>query len=100
MSELSYRTAVEITDKAEAAAYFERMIQEALATTSIPREEAEKMQRANIGYFAGYYGAETQRRVEEFYGAIHPVFGSVAHSKVKTPQDAFDLGLKMGESSR
>ena len=31
--------------------------------------------KANVGYFAGYYGASEQKLVQKVYDAVHPVFG-------------------------
>ncbi len=29
----------------------------------------------NLGYYAGYFGEEAMQKVEEVYGARHPIFG-------------------------
>ncbi len=93
-----YGPAMQITDPTQAAAYFARIV-EHIMRDGKTQEEAEAMARSNLGYYSGYYGIETQRRVERIYGAIHPVFGSVDGPQM-TAQEVFDLGVKMGEAAR
>lgn len=38
-------------------------------------EEARSIIRANLGYMAGYYDHATAKKVDELFGAGHPVFG-------------------------
>jgi hypothetical protein len=40
----------------------------------ITQEEALKIAQSNLGYYAGYYNRETYTLMNEFYGAVHPVF--------------------------
>ena len=37
-------------------------------------EDALKIAKSNLGYFAGYFNSTTYERVNKTYGAIHPVF--------------------------
>ena len=69
-----YRPAIAAKTVEEARAHFERDV-ERLMARGRAREEAQGISRANIAYFAGYFDTETMRRVEELYGAVHPVFG-------------------------
>lgn len=59
-----YMPAMTITDQAEADAYFQRMVDHSMTYHRKTREEAEALERANLGYFAGYYDADTRKRVE------------------------------------
>lgn len=52
-------------------------------------EDADEVIRVNVGYYAGYYGDETQRAVLEVFGAAHPVFGTTR----PTLEEAFDAGF-------
>lgn len=62
------------------------------------RSEAEALElcRSNIGYLGGYYSTETQKRWEELFGAVHPIFGPVGGPKEpKTAGEAFLMGMQM-----
>lgn len=96
--ELNYREAVEITDPNEAADYFEQLVRYYMSVKSCSREEAERVQRSNLGYFSGYYDQETRERVERLFNCVHPIFGSSAHPP--SPEEAFRLGSQMGEAMK
>ncbi len=87
-----YAPAMEIADQAEADAYFERCIQHTM-TFGADRLEAERIERINLGYYAGYYDAETQERVNRLFKTTHPVFGDVR----PTPGCALEAGKRMAE---
>lgn len=70
-----YCPAMEITDQAEADRYFEQCVAESMEYGRT-RAEAESIERANLGYYAGYYDHETRVRVERLYRCKHPIFGS------------------------
>ena len=64
------------------------------------QDEALKIIRSNIGYLAGYCDVETQRRFEDLFGAVHPVFGAVdSPESPKTVEETFQHGLSMGAAS-
>jgi hypothetical protein len=86
-----YGPAMKITDPLEAREYFGVCV-EHMMRHGHSRDEAEKIELANLGYYAGYYDDETRTRVEQLFGAFHPVFGVSR----PTPREAFDAGLKRG----
>lgn len=88
-----YGPAMEITDPNEAAAYFEKCVEHNMRTSDHTREEAEGMERHNLGYVSGYYSRETQERVEALFSAVHPVFGSVKEP-VLTLGETLELGKR------
>jgi len=92
-----YGPAMEITDQAAADAYFEECVQYHLRKEVKPRDEVEAIERANLGYYAGYYDTETRRRVERLFKCVHPIFGSIAENGPPTPEEAFKAGLKAGK---
>ena len=63
-------------------------------------EQAEKIAKTNIGYFAGYYGSEEQQAVYEVFGAVHPIFGTPV-ADPPTVEEAIEAGRRMarGEES-
>ena len=86
-----YGPAMKITDQAEADAYFEQCVQHNMAHGK-DREAAEKIERNNLGYFAGYYDHETRERVERLFRCAHPIFGSVSANGAPTPEQALQAG--------
>jgi len=91
-----YEPAMEITDPQEASEYFEACVVHTMGFDKT-REEAEKIERINLGYFAGYYDHETRLRVERLFNCEHPVFGK-AKDGVPTPEEAFEMGKRLGGS--
>lgn len=92
-----YDPAMEITNQAEADAYFQRCVDHSMTYHRKTREEAETLERTNLGYYAGYYGAETRERVERLFSCTHPVFGSIAERGQPTPDEAFKAGVEFAQ---
>lgn len=92
-----YAPAMEITDQAEADAYFERCVRHCM-TFEKTREEAEKIERANLGYYAGYYDHETRARVERLFHCAHPILGSLEQYRAPTSEEALEIGKRIGEA--
>jgi len=95
-----YGPAMEITDEAQAAAYFERCVEHTMRLRSCERSEAERIERENLGYFAGYYSDETRERVERLFSCSHPIFGKIGKVGAPTPEEAFQAGLERGRAAR
>lgn len=93
-----YGPAMSITDQAEADLYFEECVADCM-TYGKDRAEAEDIERANLGYYAGYYNNETRSRVERLFHCAHPIFGAIANTPPPTPEQAFALGAAMVEDS-
>jgi hypothetical protein len=64
-----YGPAMEITDQAEADAYFERCVQHTMSYGK-SRDEAEAIERINFGYYSGYYNVETMTRVNRLFQSV------------------------------
>jgi hypothetical protein len=45
-------------------------------------------------------GAETRARVELLFKCAHPVFGAIVEKGQPTPEEAFEMGRKLGEKVR
>ncbi len=88
-----YGPAMEMTDQAQADAYFEECVQHTMSFGK-SREEAEGIEKQNLGYFAGYYSHETRERVERLFRCAHPVFGAIKDNGPPSPVAAFTAGLK------
>lgn len=94
--------AMEITDQTKADQYFKALVDRCMELDEDrkPREEIERIQRINLGYYAGYYSHETRERVERLFRCAHPIFGSIADNGAPTPKQAFELGKRLGESAK
>lgn len=92
-----YRPAMDIVDQEAADEYFEACVEHNMRVSENTRLEAEKIERINLGYYAGYYNHETRIRVEELFKCAHPVFGK-AKDGVPTPEEAFEMGKKMAQN--
>lgn len=60
-------------------------------------ELALTMAKENIGYWGGYYGPEVRDKLERLFECEHPIFGSIKEKGSPSPQEAFEIGLKLGE---
>ena len=67
-----YDPPMEITDQQEADRYLEELVTETMKN-GWSRGEATRIERENLGYWAGYYTLETRTRVEKLFGAFHPL---------------------------
>ncbi len=92
---------MEITDQAAAEAYFEECVQHNMiyGVKKHARSEAEKIERANLGYYAGYYDSETRERVERLFKCSHPIFGSISKNGSPTVEEAFEAGKRMATAA-
>jgi hypothetical protein len=91
-----YHPAMKITDQKEADEYFEACVVYCMKQGGHSRESAEKIERSNLGYFAGYYDDETMKRVNRLFRTVHPIFGDTS----PTPEEAIEAGKKMAEASK
>lgn len=85
----AYKPAMEITEQDKANEYFEALVERCMRFGKT-REEAESIERQNLGYFAGYYDSETMERVNRLYRTTHQIFGSTMPS----PEEALQAGKK------
>jgi hypothetical protein len=89
-----YGPAMEVRTQGEADAYLEKCVEHTMRHGK-SREEATKIELANIGYWTGYYDRETVERVLPLFKTTHPVFGRTWPS----PEEAFRKGVEMGQGS-
>ena len=96
MKPITYAEAMEIQTQEAADIYLARLVRWCMRVTGCERQEAERIQRSNLGYFAGYYSSETRRRVERLFRCEHPIFGAIEKNGPPTPAEALQAGFKMG----
>lgn len=87
-----YHPAMKIVDQAEADRYFEDLVEHTMRMRPTDRGEAERIERNNLGYFAGYFDNETRERVERLFRCAHPIFGAIAEKGSPTAEEAFEMG--------
>ena len=91
-----YGPAMEIQEQADADHYFAMLVEHNLSHGENSREKAEEVERANLGYYAGYHDDETRARVERLFKCAHPIFGPISKGK-PTAEEAFEMGRKMAQ---
>lgn len=77
-----YDRLAQITEQAEADRYFEECVQHTMSFGKT-REEAEQIERSNIGYWSGYLNRTTQERVFALFKTEHPIFGKTEPSNTQ-----------------
>src|SRR5215208_3580589 len=87
-----YDPAMGITDQASADLYFDACVEHTMGFGKC-REEAEAIERKNIGYWSGYYSHEVRERVERLFKCEYPIFGSIEENGPPTPEQAFGAFL-------
>lgn len=90
-----YGPAMLITEQVGADHYFWILVEHSMSFGKT-KGEAEVIERANLGYYAGYYDNETRARVERLFACAHPVFGNIAEKGPPTLDQAFRAGLDAG----
>lgn len=94
-----YEPAMSIERQRDADEYFERLVEHSIRH-GLSREEAESLERQNLGYFAGYYNTEVRARVERLFHCEHPIFGAIASNGPPTPEAAFTSGVIAAAEAR
>lgn len=84
--------AMGIEDKETAEKYFKAMVEHHVRVYKTSIEEAIEKEKANLGYYAGYYDPGTAARVYKLFECAHPIFGAA----IPSPKEAFDAGIKAG----
>jgi hypothetical protein len=95
-----YDPAMKITAQEEADEYFEACVQHSMVNLNKTRDEAEQLERTNLGYYAGYYDSETRARVEKLFKCSHPVFGAIAENGQPTAEEAWSAGYARGQATK
>lgn len=96
----AYAPAMQITEQHEADKYFEFLVGYCMGGRPLmTREEAERIERNNLGYYAGYYDHDTRARVERLFRCQHPYFGKIAEKGPPTPLEAFEAGVQLARKA-
>jgi hypothetical protein len=85
-----YGPAMEVQTEDEAQEYFAVLVRRNARITGNSDQEATRIERINVGYFAGYYDRDTADRVYRLYGFGHPIFG--------TTRPTFEQGINAGRA--
>ena len=90
-----YGPAMKIQTQTEADEYWQALTAHRIRG-GLSRAETDKLEKANLGYFAGYCDDETRERVERLFNCAHPIFGSIAERGAPTAEEAFAAGVAAG----
>lgn len=95
-----YSEAMSIRSQKKADIFWEELIAYSMKNSTKPREEIERIQRANLGYVAGYYDHKVRERVERLFRCAHPVFGKIKENGPPSQKEAFKRGKEIGAKMR
>ena len=93
--DVTYTDVVGASDEAECRELFERLLVQVADKFGGTPESNREQQLSNVGYFTGYYDAETACRVQHWLNCSHPIFGKSR----PTAAEAFEAGQSAGEES-
>ena len=85
-----YRTVCEAKTEKDMLAAFDTVLSEIAAECGGTKDSHRNTQLSNVGYFAGYYDADTYARVHKWLGTSHPIFGTA----YPTPEKAIVAGKR------
>ena len=95
-----YKPSLEITDPDEAKEYLEALIERSMKYFDNSREEAERIEKGNLGYYCGYYGTEAMIRVHKLFDCEHEIFGKVESADdLPSDEEIFEMGRKWAEDN-
>ena len=82
------------TNKDKASDFFKAYVEHILNVNNDvdTYDEAEKIAKSNLGYFAGYCDRETIDIIYKTYQCSHPIFGDKPYDV--SPQKAFEKGME------
>lgn len=93
--------AMKITDQHDATQYFYAYVKFIEKNKDpVSNMTAIQIAKSNLGYYAGYFNDDTRVRVEKLFMCKHPIFGSIAENGTPTPEEAFNIGLKLGQDNK
>jgi hypothetical protein len=91
-----YNPAMSVATREEATEYLAALVRRNIRVSGNSQEEAERVERINVGYWTGYCDEVTAACAQELYGFGHPIFGKF----VPSAQEALVVGLAMGAAMR
>jgi len=95
----AYDPAMKMTDPKEAEEYLKALVKRGVKYFGQTHEEAERIQKESLGYYAGYYDTETMARVHKLFQCSHPIFGRVkTEGDLPTSEEAFEMGRRLAKS--
>lgn len=77
-----YDPAMEIINQVDADIYFDQLVRHSMENLELSYEDAVKLERDNLGYWAGYFGRDVSIRVENLFQAKHPILGSFKSEQI------------------
>ena len=94
-----YNVAIGASGRSDADRIFNELVEESMRTSGKGREEAGRVERDILAYYAGYYDRETRIRVESLFECEHPFFGK-ACERSPTYEEALKMGEDLGRRAK
>lgn len=89
-----YERAIQAESEVEAAMVYALLMEE-MSGQGMTSDEADKLIRENIAYFAIFYDQQTLERVERLYNCVHPFLGLV-DGRLITTLELMEMGAWAG----
>lgn len=84
---------MQVQSQEDADACFAQLVEHCMRMRKCPREEAERMERQNLGYYAGYHGPVIRARVERLFDCEHPFAGKLERDGPAPPEALLKAGM-------
>jgi hypothetical protein len=98
-AQIKYGSAMSLTSQEDADQWLDWIVTDNMQHSNNSRITAEKIERANLAYFAGYEDHQTRLRVEELFNCVHPALGP-AKNGAPTAEECLKIGMQLGEASK
>jgi len=98
-AQIKYGTAMTIMTQDEADEWLDWIVTDNMQHSNNSRITADKIERSNLAYYAGYSDHATRLRVEELFNCVHPALGPASKGE-PTPMEALMVGMRMGEAAK
>lgn len=88
--------ALKIKTKENASEYIHSYASWIKEKENVNLQEALRIAKSNLGYFAGYYSNKVRAQIETLFDCEHPIFGSIEEYGIPTNEEAYMLGVTGG----
>ena len=85
------------TGKNKASDFFKAYVESIINVNNVTYDEAEKIAKSNLGYFAAYCSREIVDIIYETYQCSHPIFGDKPYDV--SAEEAFKKGMERASRS-
>lgn len=95
-----YGRCAKIIDQHEADEYFLALVERNLRIyPEHDLDEAIKVEKSNIGYYAGYFSSQTALRMELLFNTQHPILGSAKNYYAMSTEEIIEAGYNFAKNT-